>query len=50
MLAIPLVMDWRAAAISNDPVAVEVVALFPLYVITVVRLVRLSCILMSAAS
>ena len=33
MLAIPAVMDWRAAAISDDPVAVEVVALCPLYVI-----------------
>ena len=50
MLAIPAVMDWRAAAISNDPVAVEVVALFLLSVIAAARLVRLSCILMSAAS
>ena len=50
MLAIPAVMDWRAAAISDDPVAVEVVALCPLSVIAAARLVRLSCILMSAAS
>ena len=42
MLDIPAVMDWRAAAISDDTVAVEVVALFPLSVIAAERLVRLS--------
>ena len=42
MLAIPGVMDWRAAVISNDPVAVEVVALFPLSVIAAERLEGLS--------
>ena len=50
MLVIPAVMDWRATAISDDPVAIEVVALCPLYVIAAARLVRLSYILMSAAS
>ena len=42
MLAIPAVMDWRAAAISDDLVAVEVVVLFPLSVSAAARLVRLS--------